>query len=195
MIFDRYTISLAYTTFILEKQGLNSMAINSVSNLSIKEQSNHSPKGITLVLAVLLLTFIAQNQSVQAKPPAVESKIMQHIVGKWKTPKGDIIGFYECGKQLCGRILKTTSGLKRDKHNSNPKLRNRPITGLTIMRSVKKSSIFKWHGYVYNVKDGQTYKGSLQLTSINTAKLTGCGAMGLCESVVWKKLGTNIARR
>ena len=157
-----------------------------------------SKKGIEILsfaLSILLAALITQSQPTAAKSPAVEEKIMKHIVGKWKTPKGDIIGFYECGKQLCGRILKTTSGLKRDKHNSNPKLRNRPITGLTIMRSVKKSSIFKWHGYVYNVKDGQTYKGSLQLTSINTAKLTGCGAMGLCESVVWKKLGTNIARR
>ncbi len=171
------------------------MTTYSVRHFNLKKQSRTRLHIFNLILTVLLVTLSFQSNPLQAKSPAVEAKVMKYIVGKWKTPKGDIIGFYKCGKQLCGRILKTTSGLKRDKHNSNPKLRNRPINGLTIMRSVKKSSIFKWHGYVYNVKDGQTYKGSLQLTSINTAKLTGCGSMGICESVVWKKIGTNIARR
>ena len=170
------------------------MATYSAHLTTIFKQSKKGIEIISLALAIVLAALITQSQPTAAKSPAVDAKIVKHIVGKWKTPKGDIIGFYKCGKQLCGRILKTTSGLKRDKHNSNPKLRSRPINGLTIMRSVKKSSIFKWHGYVYNVKDGQTYRGSLQLTSINTAKLTGCGSMGLCESVVWKKIGTNIAR-
>ena len=150
---------------------------------------------LTCIITSLFGALICFEQSAVAKSPEVEAKVLNHILGKWKTPKGDIICFYKCGDQLCGRIIKTTSGLKTDKFNSNPKLRKRLVNGLTIMKSVKKGGIFKWYGYVYNVKDGQTYKGSLQLTSINTAKLTGCGAMGICESVVWKKIGTNVARK
>ncbi len=151
---------------------------------------------LTCIAAALLIIALPLQKSSFAKSPIIKEKILTHIIGNWKTPKGDIIGFYKCGKQLCGRIVKSTSGLKTDKNNSNPKLRKRSVNGLTIMRSVKKSGIFKWYGYVYNVKDGQTYKGSLQLTSIDTAKLTGCGSMGICESVVWKKMSrTNVARK
>lgn len=151
---------------------------------------------ITYALAMLLVFTLAPLNNASAKSPAAAAKVMQHITGKWKTHKGDVIRFYSCGSQLCGKIVKTTSRLKRDKNNTNPKLRKRAINGLTIMKSVKKSSIFKWHGYVYNVKDGQTYKGSLQLTSLNTAKLTGCGSLGICETVTWKKMGsTRVAKK
>ncbi len=164
---------------------------------SVSSSSRYQKQFLLLscLITSLVSSLVILPQSTLAKSPAVQAKVLNHIIGKWKTPKGDIIGFYKCGNQLCGRIIKTTSGLKTDKHNSNPKLRKRQINGLTIMKSVKKGGIFKWYGYVYNVKDGQTYKGSLQLTSINTAKLTGCGAMGICESVVWKKIGTNVARK
>jgi len=172
------------------------MHVNSVQFSSNIKKSKQLNILLTCIAAALLFIALPFQKSSFAKSPMIKEKILTHIVGKWKTPKGDIIGFYKCGKQLCGRIVKTTSGLKKDKHNSNPKLRKRQINGLTIMRSVRKSGIFKWYGYVYNVKDGQTYKGSLHLTSIDTAKLTGCGSMGICESVVWKKMsGTNIARK
>ncbi len=163
------------------------------SNFIKSKKLNHS---LTCIAAALITLALPLNASVSAKSPIIKEKILTHIVGNWKTPKGDIIGFYKCGKQLCGKIVRTTSGLKKDKYNTNPKLRKRSVNGLTIMRSVRKSGIFKWYGYVYNVKDGQTYKGSLQLTSIDTAKLTGCGSMGICESVVWKKMSrTNVARK
>ena len=163
------------------------MTTYSVRHFNLKKQSKARLHIFNLVLTLLLVTLSFQSDALQAKSPAVEAKVMKHIVGKWKTPQGDIIGFYKCGKQLCGRILKTTSGLKRDKQNSNPKLRNRPINGLTIMRSVKKSSIFKWHGYVYNVKDGQTYKAHYNSPQSTQPSSPAAGQWGFAKALSGKK--------
>ena len=114
---------------------------------------------------------------------------LKDIAGLWRTHKGELIHFYPCGRQICGRIIKARTGLHRDINNPNPKLRKRPVKGLTVIRSRKKAGPQKWVGTVYNVEDGKTYAGSLKLVSRQQAKLTGCIPGGFCQSALWRKVG------
>ena len=78
--------------------------------------------------------------------------------------------------------------IRQDKNNPNPKLRARSVKGLTIIKSGKKIGPYNWAGTVYNVRDGKTYKGSLELVEPAVAKLTGCQS-GFCQSALWHKIG------
>ena len=110
------------------------------------------------------------------------------ITGLWRTHTGSLVRFYNCQSRLCGKLVTSPKGLRRDKNNPNPKLRKRPLKGLTIIRSRAKVSPTKWTGTVYNFKDGKTYPGSLKLVSPKKAILTGCQS-GFCQSATWRKIG------
>ena len=119
--------------------------------------------------------------------PALASE-SKALIGVWQTHNSELIRFYACGREICGKLLTNRSGLKRDQHNPNPKLRKRAVHGLTIIRGRKKTGAKKWSGSIYNVKDGNTYAGSLTLTGKNRAKVTGCVSSGFCQSASWRKI-------
>lgn len=152
-------------------------------------------KKTTMLLPVLTVSIVAlstlalqsSNSPVNAASPA---NTVANVTGLWKTHNGDLVRFYSCGKQLCGRLVKTRSAQRKDTNNTNPKLRNRSIKGLTIIRSHKKSGPAKWIGTVYNINDGITYNGSLTLTSSRSAELTGCMGGGLCRTATWNKISS-----
>ena len=110
------------------------------------------------------------------------------LLGVWQTHNSELIRFYSCGRGVCGKLMTTRSGLKRDQYNPNPKLRKRAVRGLTIIRGRKKAGAKKWSGSIYNVKDGKTYAGSLTLTGKNSARVTGCMSSGFCQSANWRKI-------
>jgi len=110
------------------------------------------------------------------------------LIGVWQTHNSELIRFYSCGRGVCGKLITNRSGLKRDQHNPNPKLRKRAVRGLTIIRGRKKAGAQKWSGSIYNVKDGKTYAGSLKLTGRTRATVTGCMSGGLCQSATWRKI-------
>lgn len=148
-------------------------------------------KAITLLtLSTLTMSTLAYQSSNSPANAASPANAVAKVTGLWKTHTGDVVRFYSCGKQLCGRLVKTRSAQRKDTNNTNPKLRNRPIKGLTIIRSHKKSGPEKWVGTVYNVNDGKTYSGSLTLTSNRSAELTGCMGGGLCRSATWNKISS-----
>lgn len=110
------------------------------------------------------------------------------VTGLWRTHTGSLVRFYKCQARLCGKLASTPRGMRRDKNNPNPRLRKRPLKGLTIIRGRSKGSTGKWTGTVYNFKDGKTYPGSLKLVGAKKAILTGCKS-GFCQSVTWRKIG------
>ncbi len=110
------------------------------------------------------------------------------LIGVWQTHNSELIRFYACGRGVCGKLMTNRSGLKRDQHNPNPKLRKRAVRGLTIIRGRKKAGVKKWSGSIYNVKDGKTYAGSLTLIAKNRARVTGCMSSGFCQSASWRKI-------
>lgn len=110
-----------------------------------------------------------------------------NVHGIWRTHNGELVRFYACGRQICGQLISSRAGIAKDKNNPNPKLRNRPVKGLTIIRSRRKTGPQKWSGTVYSVKNGKTYRGSLKMVGTHRAQMTGCDGP-FCQSATWTKI-------
>lgn len=110
------------------------------------------------------------------------------ILGQWLTEEGDaIIEFYCCEDRYCGRIVWSKNpvyppndelgmgGQQRiDRFNPDPRLRNRPLVGLTILRGFTFAGGNLWKGgTIYNPDNGKTYKCRLTLVSRDCLKVRG----------------------
>ena len=110
------------------------------------------------------------------------------VLGLWNNEEHDaIIEIYRCGEKYCGRVIwikeltysinvqnRKAGEPRMDDNNPDPKLRNRPIIGLTIMKDFKYGGESSWAGgTVYDPKNGKTYRGSMTLISRNQMKLRG----------------------
>ncbi|GJM02197.1 MAG: hypothetical protein DHS20C08_06980 [Rhodomicrobium sp.] len=150
---------------------------------------------LSAITGLLALSALASPHISTQAQAADAGHTVKHVQGIWRTHNGELIRFTACGPQICGKLLSTRSGISKDKNNPNPKLRNRPVKGLTIIRSHKKTGPSKWIGTVYSIKDGRKYRGSLKLTGARSAKLTGCDG-AFCQSATWTKISkTRIANK
>jgi len=99
----------------------------------------------------------------------------------------------DCGDRLCGRIywlkkpLSASGEPKRDQHNPDAALRDRPLCGLTILSGFAPpvghgSSA----GQIYNPSDGGHYSSTLTLTKDGTLSIRGyVGIPLLGKTVEW----------
>lgn len=116
--------------------------------------------------------------------------------GTWSTEGGlSRVRVAPCGDAICGTIVglkepndPDTGKPKLDKNNADAGKRSRPLIGVPIVLSMKKSGTDKWAGQVYNASDGKTYSGSLTVTGANTLKLEGCALGGMiCKGQNWTR--------
>ncbi|WP_234050472.1 MULTISPECIES: DUF2147 domain-containing protein [unclassified Xanthobacter] len=113
--------------------------------------------------------------------------------GLWQTPtRGGQVEISKCGASLCGRLvssegLKADPGLK-DVHNSDAKLRDRPLKGLTILSGFSGGPSEWSGGSIYNADDGKTYSASITLDGADKLKLKGCVIVPLCKTQTWTRL-------
>jgi uncharacterized protein (DUF2147 family) len=104
-------------------------------------------------------------------------------VGTWRdNEKGSIIRVYECGGGMCAQVVKPYHAGAKDAYNSNPALRERPITGLIIMDRAKKSGSNIWSGTLYNAEDGKSYSGSMSVVSDDELEMKGCAFSMFCQT-------------
>jgi uncharacterized protein (DUF2147 family) len=76
----------------------------------------------------------------------------------------------------------------RDLHNHNPKLRGRPTLGIVLIWNLTYDDGSYVDGYVYNPRDGDTYRFKAELLDKNTLKIRGYMAIPLLgESQIWKR--------
>lgn len=110
--------------------------------------------------------------------------------GVWEHPEnGSHIRVAKCGSGLCATIIKVRDPSRTDVNNPDPKLRNRPVKGITIMSGAQKSGEATWSGKLYNTQDGQTYSGTLTVLDKNRLKLQGCVLGGLvCQGPTWTRV-------
>lgn len=114
-------------------------------------------------------------------------------VGLWQTAtRGGQVEISKCGAGLCGRLI-SSEGLKadpalKDVHNSDPKLRDRALKGLTILTGFSGGPSEWSGGSIYNAEDGKTYSGSLTLEGADTLKVKGCVISPLCKTQTWTRL-------
>ena len=100
------------------------------------------------------------------------------------------VGRCEAGSAArCGRItriIRTKPGeTNRDRHNSDPALRNRPIEGITLLQGLTWRD-GAWRGQVYNPEDGGTYRAVVRPGEGGTLAVQGCLAM-LCRTRIWPR--------
>ena len=92
-----------------------------------------------------------------------------------------------CGNARCGtitRILRTKPGeSNRDRHNDDPALRNRPITGIRVLSGLRWDD-GAWRGRVYNPEDGGTYRAVVRPGPGGSLRVEGCVSL-FCREVRW----------
>ncbi len=112
--------------------------------------------------------------------------------GQWRNQEEPgLIEIYDCGPKLCARGMpapeeKAAAGL-RDEKNPDPALRNRPVSGIEILRDFSGGPKVWTGGSIYRPQDGKTYKGRIELIDEGTLKLTGCVMEPFCKSIIWKR--------
>jgi uncharacterized protein (DUF2147 family) len=106
--------------------------------------------------------------------------------GLWLAEDGAKVRVASCGGSICATIAEPKSRLDpetgrpwTDKNNSDPALRNRPLVGVAVLRSLQPSGPGKWSGTLYNVENGNTYEGHLLDVGPRTIRIEGC-AIGIC---------------
>jgi uncharacterized protein (DUF2147 family) len=110
-------------------------------------------------------------------------------VGVWENPENKShTQFYKCGDGVCAKIVRAVDGQKTDDKNPDAAKRSRPIVGLVIMQSAKKTGPTTWQGKLYNRADGKTYTGTLTVKSKNAVELSGCVAVVFCKTTTFTRV-------
>ena len=127
-------------------------------------------------LAVALLLALAPPAS--AAPP---------VTGRWLSDGGKaLVELGPCGGAVCGRIVRilaSTTGVATDRNNPDPKLRARPLAGLTILSGFTDAGSV-WKGRIYDPESGRSYRSELERRD-GTLRVKGC--LGpFCRTQVWR---------
>ncbi|MFQ5478864.1 MAG: acyltransferase family protein [Candidatus Binatia bacterium] len=146
-------------------------------------------KTVPLVLPVTVL--VAWAATAEARNP----------LGTWWADQGSAkVEIQNCaGNRLCGTVVWLRSPFDeqgcslRDSNNPNPKLRNRPVVGIEILRGLEASDGHEglWTGgSIYDPGSGRTYSCSLELESDYRARFRGyVGLPLLGRTTTWVRVG------
>jgi len=157
-----------------------------------------------LILLGLLGAFMPSSVLITS---AFANPVADDIHGLWVDNKDPdrqkfAVMVEDCGSKLCGRLywLKkplSASGLpKRDKHNSNEALRERPLCGLQILTGFQYVSDNTWNsGEIYNPDDGLTFSSTIKLAPEGSLKIRGYVGISLFgKTLEWVRPTEEIAR-
>ena len=109
------------------------------------------------------------------------------VSGMWLTEGGKaLVEVGPCGAVICGRIVRVltpTDGTPTDRSNPDPKLRARPLAGLTILSGFADAGTV-WKGRIYDPESGRSYRSELERRG-GTLRVKGC--LGpFCRTQVWR---------
>lgn len=138
----------------------------------------HAVRPFSLCLVTVLLTWLQTNT---ARAVVV---IEDDVLGDWvQAGDASVIRVYRCGEAICGRIVKLADPTRLDVQNPDPILRERPLVGVVIGKSFGKRGPTTWSGKLYNLLDGRTYEGTLNMLDKNRFTIVGCLANNLvCDA-------------
>ncbi len=129
---------------------------------------------LSALAAVLLLS-----------PPASAAA----LDGTWLTESGETkVAFAPCGAATCGTIQWQKTP-RADSENPDAGKRSRPLVGAVMLSEIQPDGAGRWKGQLYNIENGKTYSGTLDLQSPDRMKLSGCVLGGLvCKSQIWTRV-------
>lgn len=102
-----------------------------------------------------------------------------------KEPDGTFKGVTTC----CVPKVSTPDHPAFDLHNPNPKLRGRSTVGIVMIWNLTYGDGEYSDGYVYNPRDGKTYRFEVKVVDQNTVKIRGYMGIPLFgQTQVWKRV-------
>ena len=102
-----------------------------------------------------------------------------------RAPDGTFRGITTC----CRPRQPSDDNPVQDIHNPNPKLRGRSTIGIAIIWGLVYDDGEYSGGYVYNPRDGKTYRMKAKLIESDTLKIRGYLAIPLLgQSQLWKRM-------
>jgi len=166
-------------------------------------RSTFSAPVLSKTIRLLLMSVLVSTFSATALAGAAEHKIH----GLWvdnKDPSRQkfAVMVEDCGSKVCGSLywLKkpaSANGLpKRDKHNPNEALRDRPLCGLQILTGFQHANDALWQdGEIYNPDDGLNFSSTMKLSPQGTLKIRGYVGISLFgKTLEWVRPTEEIAR-
>ena len=140
-------------------------------------------------------------------PSAFAGSVANDIHGLWINNKEVdkqkfAVMVEDCGNKLCGRLYwlrkpLSADGLpKRDKHNPNEALRDRPLCGLQILTGFQNVGDSTWNaGEIYNPDDGLTFSSTMKLAPEGSLKIRGYVGISLFgKTLEWVRPTEEITR-
>jgi uncharacterized protein (DUF2147 family) len=115
------------------------------------------------------------------------------ILGEWCTQREENrppgrIKFVRAEDGTFTGILSWSAEPRKDVHNRDPKLRDRPIVGIVLMWHLSYDDGEYVGGYVYNPEDGGTYRLKAEVLSQDSLKIRGyIGISLLGQDKVWSR--------
>lgn len=99
----------------------------------------------------------------------------------------------DCDGLLCGHVywlkkpLSASGRPKRDQHNPDARLRDRPLCGLRILSGFRRTAEGAWDsGQIYNPNDGRTFSSTMTLGSDGALRVSGYVGLSLFgKTVEW----------
>ncbi len=98
------------------------------------------------------------------------------ILGKWYTEdKKSIVEIYRSGNKYYGKIVYISPQAKstKDEHNPDPKLRNRSMVNVVIIKDFVYEDKEWSDGTIYDPVDGETYSGKMWIDASGHLNVRG----------------------
>jgi uncharacterized protein (DUF2147 family) len=114
------------------------------------------------------------------------------IIGYWREPTGSVIEIFNCGSDVCAKMvaISPTADSKFDGNNPDPKARTLPLCGLQIGYGFHLGDASHADGgRLYDPKSGKTYHGTMTAEGdkLNLRGYVGIKAFGRSET--WTRAG------
>lgn len=155
----------------------------------------NSRVALFLVAAGAVAAFAVNHGSAQRAPAA---KSPETLLGEWWTEDNqgrvrftkDKDGTYRGTTTCCVPKKPSEDHPAIDSHNPNPKLRARSTVGIVLIWKLRSEGDGSFEdGYVYNPRDGKTYRFDAEIIDKNTLKIRGYAGISLFgQSQIWKRV-------
>jgi uncharacterized protein (DUF2147 family) len=135
----------------------------------------------------------AQVSSTDEAMPSSTTFPADAILGEWCTQKEENrppgrIKFVRADDGTYTGVISWQTEPRKDVHNKDPKLRDRPLLGAVLMWHLRYDDGEYVDGFVYNPEDGGTYRLNAEVLNPESLKIRGYLGISLFgQSKIWSR--------
>lgn len=140
-----------------------------------------------MVIALMVMLVASQFLTAQSS----QRRAGDAIVGEWMNPAKDAkFQIFKKNDKYFGMVIWGTGGDTKDSKNPDPKLRNRDLIGLVLLKDFAFDGKGQWlNGSIYDPKEGKTYSCKLSLAAPNKLEVRGYLGISLFgRTEIWTKI-------